>query len=161
MDLLDSVNSLEELLNESRPIPMTRTVIMDQERMLEIIEKLRTSIPDEVKHAQQVLMQRDKILAQALEEAGRTVELAKNRADVFASRDTIVQEAQKQAEQILATVRSEAEVTRRTTNQLVVETLVKLRATLDDLLEKVASGIAQYSPEFEPDQSTQDAPQQQ
>ena len=36
MDILHLVDRLEELFNESRPIPFTRNVIVDEDRMLDL-----------------------------------------------------------------------------------------------------------------------------
>ena len=63
MDILHLVDRLEELFNESRPIPLTHNVIVDEDRMLDLIDQMRVAIPEEVKKAQQVLSQRDRIMA--------------------------------------------------------------------------------------------------
>src|SRR5512137_3094682 len=101
MDILHLVDRLEGLFNESRPIPLTHSVIVDEDRILEIIDQMRISIPDEVKKAQQVVAQRDRVLAQAQEEANRTLDIARQKADQLIQKDVIVQEAQRRAEQIL------------------------------------------------------------
>ena len=54
MDILHLVDRLEELFNESRPIPLTHNVIVDEDRILEIIDQMRISIPEEVKKSQHV-----------------------------------------------------------------------------------------------------------
>jgi NADH dehydrogenase FAD-containing subunit len=102
MDILHLVDRLEELFNESRPIPLTHSVILDEDRILEIIDQMRISIPEEVKKAQQVLAQRDRVMAQAQEEATRTLSLAKRQTEETISKDTMVQAAQTRAEQILS-----------------------------------------------------------
>ena len=53
MDILHLVDRLEELFNQSRPIPLTRSVIVDEDRFLEIIDQMRISIPEEVKKGQE------------------------------------------------------------------------------------------------------------
>jgi hypothetical protein len=57
---------------KAAPIPFTHSVMVNEERMLDIIDQMRVSIPEEIKKAQQLLAQRDRILAQAQEEADRT-----------------------------------------------------------------------------------------
>ncbi len=52
MDILHLVDRLEELLNESRPIPLTHSVVVDEDRVLEIIDQMRISIPDDVLKSQ-------------------------------------------------------------------------------------------------------------
>src|SRR4030066_1233946 len=102
MDILHLVDRLEELLNQSRPLWFTHNVIIDEDRMLDIIDQMRVAVPDEVKKAQQLLAQRDRILAQAQEEANRTVAIAREKSDQLVERDQVVQTAFTQAEQIKA-----------------------------------------------------------
>ena len=59
MDILHLVDRLEELFNESRPIWLTHSVIVDEDRMLDLIDQMRVAIPEEIKKAQQVISQRD------------------------------------------------------------------------------------------------------
>ena len=55
MDILHLVDRLEELINNSRYIPFTHNVIVDEDRMLDIIDQMRVAIPEEVKKSQQIL----------------------------------------------------------------------------------------------------------
>ena len=55
MDILHLVDRLEELFNESRPIWLTHSVIVDEDRMLDLIDQMRVAIPEEIKKAQQIL----------------------------------------------------------------------------------------------------------
>jgi cell division septum initiation protein DivIVA len=145
MDILHLVDRLEELFNQSRPIPLTHNVIVDEDRFLEIIDQMRISIPEEVKKAQQVTAQRDRVLAQAQEEANRTIALAKQKGDEILSRDAIVQAAQARSEQILSQARSEAEDTRREADDYIVETLGSLESELSKLLNQARNGIAKLT----------------
>lgn len=141
MDILQLIDRLEELFNESKAIPLTHNVMVDEDRMLEIIDQMRIVIPDEVKKAQQVIAQRDRVMAQAQEEADRTIALARERADQMAMKDNIVQEAQRRAEQILAQARADAEATRRDADDYVVETLMNLQNELEKTINQVRNGV--------------------
>lgn len=147
MDILHLVDRLEELFNESRLIPLTHNVIVDEDRMLEIIDQMRISIPEEVKKAQQVLAQRDRVLAQSQEEANRTISLAKKKAEEFASRDAIVEAAQTRAEQIIDQARADAEAVRRDADDYIIETLGALEAELSRLINQARNGIAKLTAE--------------
>jgi hypothetical protein len=86
------------LFNESKNVPFTKNVMVDEDRMLDIIDQMRIAIPEEVKKAQQLLGQRDRVLAQAQEEANRTLELARQKADQMVTKDMIAAEAQRRAD---------------------------------------------------------------
>ena len=145
MDILHLVDRLEELFNESRPIPLTHSVVVDEDRVLEIIDQMRISIPDEVKKSQQVLAQRDRVMAQAQEEANRTLSLAKRRGEESLSRDTIVEAAHERAEQILEQARAEADSVHFEADDYTVETLAALEDELTRLLNQTRNGIAKIS----------------
>ncbi len=141
MDILHLVDRLEELFNQSRPIPLTHSVIVDEDRFLDIIDQMRISIPEEVKKAQQVYAQRDRILAQAQEEANRTVALARERADELVSKEVIVQEASRRAEQIIEQAQQEAENIREGADQYAHDKLLELEMQLEQILNQVRNGI--------------------
>ena len=141
MDILHLVDRLEELFNESRPIWFTHSVIVDEDRMLDLIDQMRVSIPEEIKKAQQILVQRDRILAQAQEEANRTLALAREKSEGLVERDSIVQAAQGRADQIIAQARSDGDATRHEADEYVLDALNKLEMELDRILNQVRNGI--------------------
>jgi cell division septum initiation protein DivIVA len=141
MDILHLVDRLEELFNESRPIWFTHSVIVDEDRMLDLIDQMRVSIPEEIKKAQQLLANRDRLLAQAQEEASRTVQLARDKADHVVDRDPIVQAAQVRADQIVAQAHAEADLIRREADDYVQGSLSNLQLELERLMNQVQNGI--------------------
>ncbi|HSG46164.1 MAG TPA: hypothetical protein VLA72_23730 [Anaerolineales bacterium] len=141
MDILQLIDTLEELFNESKAVPLTRNVMVDEDRMLDIIDSMRIAIPEEVKKAQQLLSQRDRVLAQAQEEANRTLELARQKSDQLVTKDTVAQEARKRADQIIAQARMEAENIRADADDYSMNSLMQLEAELERITNQVANGI--------------------
>jgi len=141
MDILQMIDRLEELLNESRPLPFTHNVIVDEDRMLDLIDQMRVSIPEEVKKSQQLLAQRDRVLAQATEEAQRTVNLARDKSSELVERDQVVQAAYLQAEQIKAQARLDGDAIRNDADEYVLETLRNLEMELERTITQVRNGI--------------------
>jgi hypothetical protein len=141
MDILQLIDRLEELFNESKAIPLTRNVMVDEDRMLDIIDQMRIAIPEEVKKAQQLLGQRDRVLAQAQEEANRTLEIARQKADQLISKDLVMQEAQRRADQLLTQARAEAEGIRGDADDYVINSLTQLQEELERITNQVNNGI--------------------
>lgn len=141
MDILHLVDRLEELFNESRPFPFTHSVIVNEDRMLDIIDQMRVSIPEEIKKAQQIVAQRDRILAQAQEEAQRTISLAREKSEGLIERDSIVEAAKARAEQIIDQIRDENEKTKQEADDYVMQTLSELEGELERILVQVRNGI--------------------
>lgn len=141
MDILHLVDRLEELFNESKPIWFTHSVIVDEDRMLDLIDQMRITIPDEIKKSQQLLAQRDRIMAQAQEEANRTIALAREKGDKLVENAPITQSAQTRADQIIAQARTECEQTKLEADEYVLQTLTILQAELEKTLNQVKNGI--------------------
>jgi cell division septum initiation protein DivIVA len=162
MDILHLVDRLEEFFNEAKAFPFTRNVMVNEDRMLELIDQMRIAIPDEVKKAQQLLAQRDRILAQGQEEANRTIALAREKADELVERDQITTAARQRAEQIIAQARAEADTTRRDADNYVVDVLSHFESDLERILTQVRNGIRSLQTErekYSSAASTQAAPQ--
>jgi cell division septum initiation protein DivIVA len=141
MDILQLIDRLEELFNDAIAIPLTHNVIVDEDRMLELIDQMRIAIPEEVKKAQQVVAQRDRVMAQAQEEANRTVQLARDKSAEMTHKDIITQEAQRRAEQIISQARAEAEAIRADADNYVLDTLMQLQDQVAKLSNQVNNGI--------------------
>jgi F0F1-type ATP synthase membrane subunit b/b' len=142
MDILHLVDRLEELFNQSRSVPFTQQyVIVNVDRMLDIIDQMRVSIPEEIKKSQALLAQRDRILAQAQEEVNRTLGLAREKSETLVERDAIFQAAQARAEQIIAQARAEGVNTKKEADEYVLETLTRLETEMDRVMGQVKNGI--------------------
>lgn len=141
MDILHLVDRIEELFNESRAVPFTRSVIVDEDKMLDIIDQMRVTVPEEVKKAQQVVAQKDRMLAQAQEEASRIVALAKEKAEQIVEKEAIVRSAQTRATQIIAQARDDAAVTHKEADDYVVDSLQIMEGEVTRLLTQIRNGI--------------------
>jgi DNA repair exonuclease SbcCD ATPase subunit len=147
MDILHLVDRLEELFNESRTLPFTRNAVVDEDKMLDIIDQMRVTIPNEVKQAQQVLSQKDRIMAQAQEEANRITSLAREKAEQLVAHEAIVKSATARAEQILTQARAEAQSTRRDADDYVIEGLKHLDSEMTRLQSQVRNGVRKLEEE--------------
>jgi cell division septum initiation protein DivIVA len=141
MDILQLIDRLEELFNDAKALPFTHNVVVDEDKMLELIDQMRIAIPEEVKKAQQVVAQRDRVMAQAQEEANRTLQIARDKADQMVQKDIVTQDAQRRAEQILSQARAEAEDIRADADNYVLDTLIQLQEQIEKLGNQVTNGV--------------------
>lgn len=141
MDIQHLVDRLEDLIDEGRHIPMTKMTMVDEERALEIIDQMRISVPEEIDRASRVLTQKDRLLAQANEEAARIIELAKEKSESLIQRDAITQAAQNRAANIIEQARQDAEAIRADADGYVLQVLTDLEGHLIRTLTVVRNGI--------------------
>ena len=51
MESLDLVDQLDDLLHNAKTVPLTGQVRIDREKVYEILDQMRVTIPDELKRA--------------------------------------------------------------------------------------------------------------
>ncbi len=141
MDIQHLVDRLEDLIDEGRHLPMTKLTMVDEERVLEIIDQMRISVPEEVDKASRILNQKDRLMAQANEEAARVVDLAREKSETLIQRDAIAQAAQNRAANIIEQARQDAEAIRNEADGYVLEVLGELEGHLLKTLTVIRNGI--------------------
>jgi len=150
MDIQHLIDRLEQTLNESRRVPLTGSLIVDEDRLFNIIDQMRVSIPEEMKRAGRVEAEKERILAQAKEEAERIRGLAKQEAMELVKRDAITASAHQRAENIVERARHEADRLRHNADVYVMDVLSKLEEDLLRSLSVVRNGMRKIEQETVP-----------
>jgi hypothetical protein len=142
LDIQHLVDRLEETLNGGKHVPFTGQTLIEEQRALELIDQMRISIPEEIEKAKRVLRERDRVMAQANEEAARIRELAREKSETLIQRDAITQAAQARAASIVEQSRHEADTIRSEADQYVIDVLSDLEDALTRTLAVVRNGIS-------------------
>jgi vacuolar-type H+-ATPase subunit H len=129
------------VIGHSRQIPLTRTVVVDQEEVLACIDDLRLSLPDEIKQARWTLQEQQRLLSEAQAEAARTVSKAGERAQTMIGQHDLVKRAEKQAEAMLKEATLKAEETRRAGDRYAWEVMQNLETQLLRTVATVKKGV--------------------
>jgi hypothetical protein len=141
MDIQHLIDRLEKVLAESRRIPLSSNLIVDEDRLFNIVDQMRVSIPEEIKRANRVEAEKERILAQAQEEAERIRDLAKHEATDLVRRDTVMVSAQTRADTILERARRDAEMIRHESDVYALDVLAKLEEDLLRSLSVIRNGM--------------------
>jgi len=141
MNIHEAIDRLEYLIGHSRQIPLTRTVVVDQEEVLACIDELRLSLPDEIKQARWTLQEQQRLLSEAQAEAARTVSKAGERAQTMIGQHDLVKRAEKQADAMLKEATAKAEETRRAADRYASEVMQNLESQLLRTVATVKKGV--------------------
>ncbi|HEV7236918.1 MAG TPA: hypothetical protein VGN15_12090 [Ktedonobacteraceae bacterium] len=143
MDILYLVDRLENLIANSRRMPLVNQIIMKEGDILNIVDQMRTSVPDEIKQARRVIQEKERILAQAqadattlLSRAREETERAMNREGLLRTAEARSQELMRQAEEQAKSVVRQAE---EHSTQLKVDADNYVTETLRNLKDHLSS----------------------
>ena len=141
MDILHLIDRLEALLNEGRHPPITKKVLIDEQRAWELIDQMRIAIPEEVKKAKRINQERDRIIAQANEEAARVVELARQQADDLTAEHEIAKSAEVRAKSIIERAQRDSDALKIDADNYTMKVLSDLEGELVKALGVVRNGL--------------------
>jgi hypothetical protein len=141
MDIQHLVDRLEQALNESTRVPLSAFIVVNEEKIYSLLDQMRVAVPEEIKRANRIEAEKDRILAQAKEEAERIRELARQEAGELVRRDAIVSAAQTRAEHIVEKARRDSEVLRQDADVYIMDVLNRLEQDLMRTLKVVQNGL--------------------
>jgi membrane protein involved in colicin uptake len=101
VEILELIDSLEELIVQARRLPVGGNLVVDRKRMLDIIDQMRLAVPADVRQAQQVLERRDQVLEEARSAAQLTLQQTELERARRLDESSIVREAQERSQAML------------------------------------------------------------
>jgi cell division septum initiation protein DivIVA len=112
--LYETVDELSTVIENARSVPMSGSCMVPRDHVLDLLDDLRESLPDDVQNAGAIVEQRTEILQQAQAEAerltGRTrAEAEQLLANARRQRDQLLARAQSEADELLAEAEAEAD----------------------------------------------------
>lgn len=158
MDIQHLVDRLEDLIDEGRHLFGTKYTMVDEERALEIIDQMRISIPEEIEKAARVLQQRDRVLAEANEEAARIIQQARQQSAGMVDQHQMVQQAKVRSGHVLEQAKIEAKKITNEADDYVLRQLQQLEDQIARSLGEVRNGIEVMQQDPEPELQPMEQP---
>jgi len=152
MDFINVIDKLEALVNTSPKVPATRSRLVDAEKVAELLEHLRLSIPQDVRAAEQVLERKDAILnqsqidarrikADAEEEYAARLEQNEIMAAARHQAEGLVEEAEHKATRLIEQAETESRNVRVDADDYIIQALRSLEQEMTNVLGSVRKGL--------------------
>ena len=130
MKVLELLSEIEEIVDTASGFPLTGKIMVDSNELLEIVNEIRTCLPDEIKQAQWIKNEHDRILDEAKTEYETIVRDAQNQAEQMVAKDEIMNQARSRSEELMA-------ATEENSRQLKMSTYDYVDGILFDFQEKM------------------------
>ena len=141
MDILYLVDRLENLIAGSRRMPLVNQIIIKESDILNIVDQLRTTIPDEIKQARRVIQDKERILAQAQADANALLARARDESEQAVNREGLLRAAETRSQELVRRAEEEAEQLKNEADGYVIETLRALRDHLSSIETDIGRSI--------------------
>ena len=131
---------LIEVVNNARPLPMSASVRITKDEVLEMLEDALDRLPEELRQARWMLKERAEFLAKTQREADDILEAARVRAERMVQRTEIVREAAHTAQRLVDDARDEASRLRLEAEDYCDQKLANFEIVLERLLKTAQAG---------------------
>lgn len=151
MDVHDKLDELTKLVENARSMPMSASCILNRSEILGLLEELRELLPEEFRHAQLLLTDRESVVDEGRREASRLLADAEVERDRLTSETEVVAAAEGQAEKIRAAAVEEARTMRLEVDDYVDTKLANFEVALDKTMAAVRRGREKLRGRIDPE----------
>ncbi len=150
MDIEFLLERLEqEILEKAPKVPFTGSRLVGEEALRGLLQQARETIPKEVQEARRLLAERDAVLEQAHRQAQQIIADAEQEAARLVNEHRLLQEARQQAAQLRHQAAEEASRLRADADEYVFDSLSKLQEELVRMMHVVENGLRKLEAERE------------
>jgi len=99
--VLDYLEMLEEIIDNARAVPFSTRVSVDRDKVMEVLTEMRMNIPVEIRQAQRIIEDRERIIDEAKNKADVIVREANGRAQDMVDEHEVYKRAVEQATEMM------------------------------------------------------------
>ncbi len=129
-----------DLVNAAPKMPLSSTVRLEKDEVVELLEEAVSRLPDELRQARWLLKEREEYLAKVQREADEILAAARERAERIVQRTELVREAQRLSRRILEEANDEARRLRHEAEDYCDQKLAAFEIVLERTMKTVQAG---------------------
>ena len=135
------------IFTNGQRVPFTHKIMIDDQECYDLLDQIRQVVPEEIRAAKKVTVDRDRITGEAQLEAQRIIQEAEDYREQLLSEEGRLEAAEIRSREIVDEATADAEALRDGANEYALDVLEALSSRLSDLLDQVQNGIEQLRPE--------------
>ena len=144
MNISEILEQMEDIMESAWSMPLTGgKSVVDVGQLKDLIHDIRANLPEEIRQAQALMENRQKVLDEAKQEAERIIRQAQEKADEMVQEHAITEKAQEKADELLRKATEfadkrliNAEKALQTAAQALAETAGQVQNSRAGLLQK-------------------------
>lgn len=145
MNLMILLDRLDQMIESATEIPLTGKCLIDAEEALDLLDRIRNAIPEEVKRAEWLNAEKDRVIREGQAEAERMLAQAQEYINKMVSESEITRRAKEQRDRIIAEAEEQARAIEQEARAYAQSVLANLQEALERTLEVVRRGREELS----------------
>ena len=146
MDIFARLDKLEDFIANSKRIPLSSSVAMNEAEFYDLLDDIRATLPNELKQARLVSKERDRIMGEAQRKEEELLSSAEKRADGMVQQTEIMKQAELERDHMIDEANEESrriiydaeDVADRIFGELEAS-LSEVKDSTDEILKRITS----------------------
>jgi cell division septum initiation protein DivIVA len=140
MDVVDNIEAAIAAVEEARSVPLSASCVIHRGEMLELLENVKASYPNDLAKAINILRQQSEILEDANLQADSIIGQARDEVARLVEQTAIVTAAKKESQRILAEATAEGKRDKEEIEAYIDSRLANLEVILNKTLDVISRG---------------------
>ena len=139
-DVEHMLRRLHELVASARPMPLSTSVMVNRDEVLDLLDETIERLPDELRAARWLLKEREEYLAKVKREGEDILDQARTRAERMVQRTEVVKASEARARKIVDAATDEAARLKYEVEDFCDQKLASFEIVLERTMKLVGSG---------------------
>ena len=141
VNIIELLEYLQDVVENASKVPMSGKVMLDKREILEVVDQIINYLPDQLKRAEWIMNEKERILNEAKKEYDSVKKETANMMRKNIENHSIVKEAKIRAEEIIASAQRDAKAIRLNSRDYSDEILSQLDKEIEDQKIKLITGL--------------------
>jgi hypothetical protein len=156
-DVEHMLRRLHDLVASARPMPLSTSVMVNRDEVLDLLDETIERLPDELRAARWLLKEREEYLAKVKREGEDILDQARTRAERMVQRTSVVKASEARARKIVEAATEEAGRIRNEVDDFCDQKLASFEIVLERTMKMVGAGRQKLQGSLAPGEVPSDA----
>ena len=139
-DVEHMLRRLHEMIASARPMPLSTSVMVNRDEVLDLLDETIERLPDELRAARWLLKEREEYLAKVKREGEDILDQARTRAERMVQRTEVVKASEARARKIIDAATDDAARLKNEVEDFCDQKLASFEIVLERTMKLVGSG---------------------
>ena len=140
------IDSIYNIIRDAWSLPLgTDKCVIERDKVLNLLDEVSRQLPGEMKQAKTIVESRNEVITNAKKEAENILKQAEQRAMQMISKENVYLEAQNEANEMIKEAQVKLKELRQVTNEFVDDALKRTEESISEALARVQDSRAKFN----------------
>ena len=141
----DLITTLYDMIQDARAVPLAADkCFVERDKALDLLDEIIAQLPTELKQSRSIVESRNELIGQARREAENIIHRAREEAELLVSQQVIYQEAKNKCTEMVAETMAQIDRLQQASNEYMEDSLRRTEEAINQSLNEVQQTRARF-----------------